>query len=194
MRRRLLAGLVPLVVVSALVALPAAAQAAPPHWFQGKVEVTSPTTVTTGGSLTFTMPMATIKCTVTDAEEIWNPVGGGAGEDQMLSFALTACKVKVGTSACPKKGSSPVVIPLGLPWRSILVAGTPIRDEFPKVGFKVACNAGAVPDEFFGSLSPAVGKGKLVFGGPGSGTLLDAFSNKMEVAGNDTLVGKYTAM
>jgi hypothetical protein len=194
MRKRLTAGIAALVVVSALVALPAAAQAAPPHWFQGKVEVTSPTTVTTGGLLTFTTPMATIRCTVTDAEEIWNPIGGGAGEDSMLSFALTGCKVKVGSSACPKKGSTPAVVALGLPWRSILVAGTPIRDEFVKVGFQVACNAGAIPDEFFGSLSPAVGKGKLVFGGPGSGNLEDAFSNKMEVAGNDTLVGKYTAV
>ena len=80
----------------------------------------------------------------------------------------------------------------GLSWPSFLQAGTPIVDEILKVRLIVGCLAGAVPQEYEGSLSPTVEKTKLVFGGPGS-TLENALKEKLEVSGKDTLVGKYTA-
>ncbi len=190
MRAKLLAGLVPLLVLSALV-LPTAAQALP-HWYQGKVLLTSPATVSTAGSLTFSSASAVVKCTVSDSEEVWNPVGGGAGLDLMLGFTTSGCKVTKSTSACPKKGSTPTVVANGLTWPSFLRAGTPIVDEILKVRLIVGCLAGAVPQEFEGSLSPTVEKTKLVFGGPSS-TLENGAKEKLEVSGKDTLVGGFTA-
>lgn len=190
MRRKLLAGLAPLLVVSALV-LPAAAQALP-HWYQGKVLLTSPATVSTAGSLTFSSPSAVVKCTVADSEEIWNPVGGGAGQDLMLAFTASGCKVTKSTAACPKKGSTPTVVANGLSWPSFLKAGTPIVDEILKVRLIVGCSAGAIPQEYEGSLAPTVEKTKLVFGGPAS-TLENGLKEKLEVSGKDTLLGKFTA-
>jgi hypothetical protein len=195
MSRKLLAGLTPLLVISALV-LPAAAQALP-HWYKKNVQLTAAhTTVATGGSLTFTSVLATVKCKVSDAEEIWNPVGGGPGEDLVTGFTTSGCKIKVGSSACPKVGSTPTIVANGLNWPSFLVNTPPIRDEIVKIRLKFGCSAGAVPDEFEGTLTPAVGNGKLVFGGPGGGALHDALLNTMEVSGNDTMValpGKVTA-
>jgi hypothetical protein len=195
MKIKLFTSMAAVAAMAALAVVPAAASAAP-HWYK-KAKLVSGTVVTkTGGNLTFASPMASIKCKVSDTEEIWNPSAGGAGEDLVTAFTATACKVVVGSSACPKAGSTPVVLANGLPWPSILVAGTPIRDEIKKVRFKVACNAGAVPDEFEGTLLPAVGNGKLEFGGPGSGELQDPSLNKMTVTGSDAIVagpGKITA-
>ncbi len=190
MRKKFLAGLAPLLVVSALV-IPAAAQALP-HWYQGKVLLTSPATVSTAGSLTFSSPSEVVKCTVADSEEVWNPVGGGAGMDLMLGFTTSKCKVTKATAACPKKGSTPTVLANGLTWPSFLQAGTPIVDEILKVRLIVGCLAGAVPQEFEGSLSPTVEKTKLLFGGPSS-TLENVLKEKLEVSGKDTMAGGFTA-
>ena len=102
MRKKLLAGLVPLLAITAFAVVPAAAQASP-HWYKKNVLIgSSPVTVATSGSLSFSVLGAVIKCKVSDSEEIWNPVGGGPGEDLMTSFNLTMCKVKVASSACTK--------------------------------------------------------------------------------------------
>ena len=187
MKIRLFTSMAAVAAIAAMAVVPAAASAAP-HWYKGTKQVVGTVVTKTGGNLTFTSPMATIKCKVSDTEEIWNPSTGGAGEDLVTAFVISACNVTVGSSACPKKGSTPVVAANGLPWPSVLVAGTPIRDEIMKVRIRVACNAGAIPDEFEGTLLPAVGNGKLEFGGPGSGELQDPFLNKMEVSGNDAIV------
>ncbi|HEX3910856.1 MAG TPA: hypothetical protein VHW67_09165 [Solirubrobacteraceae bacterium] len=60
----------------------------------------------------------------------------------------------------------------------------------------VGCLAGTVPDEWGGVLTPEVGNGMLVFGGPGGGTLSDPSSNTMTVSGKDKLTappGKITS-
>lgn len=186
MRIKLLAPTLAVAVVTALAVVPAAAQASP-HWYKGSTLISGTVVTKTGGSLTFSSPLAVIKCAVSDTEEIWNPSSGGPGEDLVTAFNLSACKVTKSTSACPKKGSTPVASANGLPWPSVLVAGTPIRDEIMKVRIRIACNAGAAPDEFEGSLLPAVSLGKLEFGGPGSGELQDPFLNKMEVSGKDAI-------
>ncbi len=188
--RKLVGAITPLLAITALAVVPAAASAVP-HWFKGKVELTSaPVTVTTAGNLTLIAAGATIKCKVNDAEEIWNPVGGGAGEDLMTAFNFSKCKVTTGSSACPTKGFVEV-LPNGLNWPSQLLSGPPIRNEIQKVRIIIRCLAGTPPDEFEGSLTPEVVKNKLVFG-PGSGALTDPFSNTLEISGSDTMkaVGK----
>lgn len=173
--------------------IPAAAQASP-AWFKGKAEPTSsPITATTAGALTFTALGSVIKCKVKDAEELWNPVPGGPGQDSMTAFTLSACKVKPAFSACAP--SSIEVIANGLPWPSHLIPGPPIRDEIQKMRIIVRC-PGTVGDEFEGSLTPEVAKGALIFG-PGSGTLLDPSKNPMTVSGVDkfeALPGKISAI
>jgi hypothetical protein len=183
--RKFVGAIVPLLVVTAFAVVPAAASAAP-HWFKGKFELTSAhVTVTTAGNLTLVAAGATIKCKVNDAEEIWNPVGGGAGEDLMTAFNFSKCKVTAGSSACPTKGFVEV-LPNGLNWPSHLLAGPPIRDEIQKMRIIIRCLAGTPPDEFEGSLTPEVEKNKLVFG-PGSGALTDPFSNTLEISGFDNM-------
>src|SRR5271169_5206131 len=101
MNRKLFAGLAPLLGVTAFVAAPSAAQAAP-HWYIKKLPVgPAHVTVATKGNLTLSALGASIKCKTVDSEEIWNPVGG-AGEDLVTSFVLSGCKNKVASAACPK--------------------------------------------------------------------------------------------
>ena len=199
MKKKLLVGVAPLLAVASFAIAPAAAQAEP-HWYIKNVLVGStPTTIATSGALTLNVLGATIKCKVTDAEEIWNPAGGGAGVDVMTAFVLTKCKNKVASPPCPK---GPITVNAeGLQWPSRLYSepapSTVIRDEIVKVRLWVGCagSSGTVGDEFEGSLSPEVVVGGLNFG-PGSGSLEDAFSNPLTVTGVDKLKatkGKVTA-
>lgn len=192
MNKKLFASLAPLLAVTAFAVVPAAAQAEP-HWYKGTTLIgSSPITIATSGNLTLNTLGASIKCKVTDAEEIWNPVGGGAGQDSVTAFMLTGCKNKVASASCPK---GPITITAeGLPWPSRLFSTPPpasvIRDEITKIRLNVGCagSAGTVGDVFEGSLTPEVGNGTLIFG-PGSGSLLDSGSNPLTISGVDKLKG-----
>ena len=192
MNRKLFAGVAPLLAIAAFALTPAAAQAVP-HWYIKGVAVgPAHVTVATKGTLTLNALGATIVCKVADAEEIWNPVGGG-GEDLVTAFTLTGCKNKVASAACPKGALE--VKAEGLVWPSRLITtpppGSVIRDEILKVRLNVGCagSSGTVGDVFEGSLSPEVGNGTLIFGGPGGGTLFDSASNPLTVTGSDKFVG-----
>ena len=82
MNKRVLASLAPLLAIMALTVVPAAAQAEP-HWYlSGNILAEGKKmTVKTNGKLVFSIPGTTIRvsCTVTDAEVLLNPKGGGAG-------------------------------------------------------------------------------------------------------------------
>ncbi len=201
MKIKSMAGLAPLLALIAFAVVPAAAQAAP-HWYKKNVLVGSaPVTTVTVGTLTLKALGAEIKCKVNDNEEIWNPASGGAGEDLMTGFLLVVpCKNKVASPGCPKGPLT--VIAENLPWRTLLVSSTAtppvIRDFIFGVRLWVGCSnsAGTLGDVFEGTLSPEVGVGALIFGGPGGGTLLDSFSNPLEVSGKDNIIappGKITA-
>lgn len=189
MRSKLFTGLVPLLAIAAFVIAPAAAQAEP-HWYiKGKLVESTPVPLKSGGSLTFNALGASIKCKVADVEEVWNPIGGGAGQDLMTTFALTACKNKIASAACPK---GPITVKAEiLPWPSHLFSEFPgpvIRDEIQKVRIWIGCagTAGTIGDEFEGSLMPVVGVNALEFGA-GSGTLTDGSLNPMTVSGKHTI-------
>jgi hypothetical protein len=197
MNKKLCMSLAPLVVIAAFAALPAMAMALP-HWYKKGVLVGSaPIPVATSGVLTLSALSTAIKCKVNDSEQIWNPAGGGPGEDLVTAFTLSNCKSK-GSAACPKGAVE--VLANGLPWPSRLFStpppGSVIRDEIVKIRLLVRCFPGTPGDEFEGSLTPQVGKGVLIFGGPGGGTLTDGGGNPMTVSGPDTLKappGKITA-
>lgn len=86
----------------AFVITPALAQAAFPHWYTCPpakiIPEGVPTPLTTSGTLTFTVKENsgvtgyTGKCVLEDKETIENPVGGGAGEDEVT--LLSPCKGK----------------------------------------------------------------------------------------------------
>ena len=167
MQRKRLTGLLPLLAIAAFAIAPAAAQAVP-HWYiKGKLVESTPVPLKSGGALTFNVLGATIKCKVADVEEVWNPAGGGPGEDLITTFVLSACKNKVASAACPK---GPIVVKAeGLNWPSRLYLSLPgpvIRDEIQKVRIWVGCagTSGTVGDEFEGSLTPEVGVNSLIFG------------------------------
>lgn len=192
MNKRFFASLAPLLAITAFAVVPAAAQAEP-HWYKNNVPVgPGHVTMATKGMLVFSVLGVTIKCKLNDSEEIWNPIGGGAGEDLVTAFALTGCKNKVASPVCPK--GAVTIKSEGLPWPSRLVStpppGSVIRDEILKIRLLVGCagSSGTVGDEFEGSLSPEVGNGILIFGGPGGGTLFDSGANPMTASGIDKLM------
>jgi hypothetical protein len=199
MKAKLFASLAPLLAIAAFAVVPAAAQAEP-HWYKKLALIgTAPVTTTTSGTLTLNALGSTIVCKLSDAEEIWNPTGG-PGVDLVTSFVLSPCKNKVASPVCPK--GSITVKAEALPWPSRLVSTPPpssvIRDEIVGVKLLVGCagSSGTVGDEFTGTLSPEVGNGVLVFGGPGGGTLFDPGANPLTVTGKDKIVapkGKVTA-
>jgi hypothetical protein len=196
MQKKLLAGIAPMLALVAFAVVPAAAQAEP-HWYKGKVALGStPLAVTTGGNLTLNALGATIKCKVNDVEEIWNPSAGGPGVDLMTAFNLSKCKVKVASPGCPK---GPItVLAENLPWPSRLFTEPPatIRDEIATVRLNVGCanSAGTVGDVFEGKLTPEVAKGRLVFGGPSGGVLVDSGANPLTVSGNDNFTSPKTIL
>ncbi len=178
--------------VAALVCGPAAAQAAgPPLWLSDGVAIPAGVVepVHTSGSLTFTLraatggPIGSIKCKVTDLENIQNGPNGGI--DEMLEIGFTGCKVKGKPPACPA-GTVPEVKALGTPWRSQLIPGPPIRDEFPGAVLEVACS-GVPIGVYAGALTPEVGASVLVFGA-GSG-VLSGGAGTLEITGKDKLKG-----
>ena len=75
MNRRLLSALVPLLAIVAFVAIPAAAQAEPHWYFNGKPLVKKKNVKTEGGLTIGPIPGTTItvSCKVKDAETIENP-------------------------------------------------------------------------------------------------------------------------
>ena len=122
---------------------------------------------------------------IVDRELIENPLGGGPGEDEMLSFSISGC---TGKAAC-STGALISFTAVGLPWFSMLAPGTPPIDVIKGVEIQEQCS-GAVLSTYTGTLTPEVtaATSNLTFG-PGSGTLEDAFKNKLTLKGNDKMKG-----
>jgi hypothetical protein len=173
----------------------ATAQAAGPHWTWGpkpteEIPAGKAVPITTEGTLTFTVTTTAAKkplkskCTIVDRELIENPLGGGPGIDEMLSFSITGC---TGKAAC-STGALIAFNAVGFPWLSALLPGTPPIDEIKGVEIQEQCS-GATLSTYTGTLSPTVNGSALNFAGPASGTLEDALKNKLTLKGKDKLKG-----
>jgi len=176
--------------LAAFAATTATAQAVGPHWIWGKPVEELPagkaTPIATEGTLNFIVTSASgktikTKCKIEDRELIENPLGGAPGVDQMTAFNISGC---TGKALC-STGTVIGFTALGLPWASELLAGPPIRDEIKGVEIQEECGGST----YTGTLTPEIkGFGGLKFG-PGSGTLEDAFKNKLKLAGTDKMIG-----
>jgi hypothetical protein len=180
--------------LAAFAASAAVAQAAGPHWIWSKPTEEIPAgkavPITTEGMLTFAVTPVSgkklkSKCQVKDRDLIENPIGGGPGVDEMQSFEITGC---TGKAAC-STGALIAFTAVGLPWFSVLLPGTPPLDEIKGVEIQEQCS-GLVLSTYTGTLTPEVkGFAGLKFKGPASGTLEDAFKNKLTLTGTDKLIG-----
>ncbi len=171
------------------------------HWLKKGKELAKGgprVTVETSGALTFNLPQgldggtpATITCKLKDNEEIWNPVGTGAGEDEVTSFVLSRCKST--PALCPKPEKLEVITTY-LEGPSVLLSGPPIRDELHYIEWELRCSGKHLEDiNDNGELRPEVGNSVLSFGA-GSGTLYTARLFEVTLSGTDKLKGKVTAV
>ena len=169
--------LIPLAVALAAVVLacaPALAQAEP-HWYVNSVRLAEgkPKVVKTAGQISFTNTATgvVVRCTVIDAEQLENPVGGGAGVDLMKAFKITKC----GPNPCPIRSGTTqaplVVTALNLPWPTKLVEVPPIADEISGIEIRFACKGTTISQTYSGTLSPWVQLGDLEFNSPITGML-----------------------
>jgi len=206
MSRKLYAAFVPLLAIAAFVVAPAVAQAQP-HWYSNGVRIkegtkekpnkVAITTSTRTGKLR--LEDATlgkhIESTIADCGFVWNPAGGGAGEDEITCFTETNTVGNV----C-KEGEKETTKPTKLPWKTILLAGPPIRDEIIGAEIDIECN-GVVVATYEGNLTPEIKNGAPVATckeatdsfaefGTGSGFLTNtATGTKATVTGKDFIEG-----
>lgn len=157
MSRKIVTGLVFLLVISAAVAMPMAAQAeGTPHWYVSWVFVKKPVSVRMrdNAALTFDLTAlgATVTCHVAYTDVVVNPSMSEAGTDEMTAFGLSKCKPA--KKLCPT--SALEVLPRALPWSSHLIVGPPIRDVIEGVELAFVCSGGSQIGTFAGTLSPIV--------------------------------------
>jgi hypothetical protein len=211
MSRKMYALLLPVLAIAAMAMTAGAAQAAP-HWFvcekggTEKFETNQCAKKSAAG--TFSWKLAgtahvkvkthttaltlhalgiTITCEVKDSGAIWNPAGGGAGEDEITVFTNENC-----VSSEPAVCSTPTIKPLGLPWKTLLLTVTPIRDEIKGVKVEVLCS-GSSAGVFEGNLTPKIVNGSPTVAefGTGSGELEEATRHlKATVTGSDAIEGE----
>jgi alpha-tubulin suppressor-like RCC1 family protein len=132
-----------------------------PHWYsdgkrtaQGEV-----VPVTTSATLSFRLPGedGTARCKVKDHETVTNPVGGGAGVDEVQEFVISGCAIK--PSPCP--GSKLELIARGLSWLTHLLPGPPIADVIEGANVEARCSNGTVLGTMQETLSATVGNSVL---------------------------------
>ena len=171
MNKKLFVSLVPLLAIAAFAVMPAAAQAEP-HWYiRGELAGPAPgKPAVFKGPVTFQVEETIISCNLKTKLQVWNPKGGGAGEDELVAFTLTKCQST--PVLCPKKMT---IVAKGLPWPSHLIAGSPIRDVTEDIELEVSCKGGGGADGLpwlcVGTLTPGISESGLAFSGPGSGSL-----------------------
>lgn len=160
-----------------------------PHWLgKGNVPLKEGerVAVSTAGALSSTVNGSLIKCALKDQETLENPVGGGAGVDEMTAFTLSPCRAY--PALCPRRSIFSVIAG-NLPWQTLLGAepDLTIRDLIGVIALSVYCD-NTLLDTFTGILAPKMNNGTLEFTA-GSGVLEDPFGTQFPVSGKDKLTG-----
>ncbi len=164
-----------------------------PHWYSDgkRIAEGTPEHVVTSGTITMNTTSSkatTVTCPWTDEEVVENPVGGGAGTDEVTELLTKGCKI---LPKCPT-GTKLVVaaVPSSLSWPSELLAGPTIADEISGIAIEVKCEGiGGFALTYSGTLAPEVASSSaLVFSVP-SGLLLGSYSTTATLSGTDKLKG-----
>lgn len=189
MSKKLYAACVPMFAVVAFAVMPAIAQATEPHWYIGGTKINATKkAVTSNGVLTLHEGALEVRCTVADSGKIWNPSNGKAGEDEITAFTNSGCTTNNPECVTPEI----VAIPLSLPWKTILLNVTPIRDEIKGIAVELRCG-GVKVEEFTGNLTPKLVNNTPSFAefGEGSGELVGTGTAKPKatVTGDDNIQG-----
>ncbi len=160
-----------------------------PHWLgKGNVPLKEGehVAVSTFGGLYSTINGSLIKCALKDQETLENPVGGGAGVDEMTTFTLSPCKAY--PTLCPRHSIFSVIAG-NLPWQTLLGAepDLTIRDLIGVITLSLYCD-NTLLNMVGGVLAPKMNNGTLEFDA-GSGFLEDPFGTQYAVLGHDKLTG-----
>jgi hypothetical protein len=195
--------LAPLLVIAALVVMPAAAQAAP-HFYSNKVILPEESgepgaegkDIISWGTLTLqTKTVGVITCLNEFAGDAYNPVGGGAGEGKIDGYVAYDCKNELCESAFASKQE---IIPEGLEkfgeWETKLteaVVGQPrlktgnsTLNSPTQIKFLIKCppaGLGEINTKSKGELNPLVQNGTSIGLAP-SKVVFDAASGELEIA------------
>ena len=171
---------------------------APPHWHSNCCEIKAGEVVpvTTTGHLTFSTDEVGTQCKLNDRETITNPVGGGAGTDEITAFELSDCLPIGIATPCVLEGGVVEInpVPGSLPWKTVLREHLPfVVDEIQGVALNVECNSGGVKtvvEPLTGTLSPEMPSGEsLLEFTTTTGTLAGSPFGTTVVTGEDKLEG-----
>ncbi len=166
----------------------------PPHWYSngGLITPGEKVTVATSGTLTFPEAFdaeTVVTCQVTDQETIENPVGGGAGTDEITQLTLSSCFIPPGNPNLCGTGT-PEMKANNIPsWPTVLISGS--RDEITGVELEMKCSNGqAFVEKVAGTLTPTISNSVLTFDeGSGALTQVSPYTNPTSVIGTDNLTG-----
>jgi hypothetical protein len=190
MNKKLILSLAPLLATAAFAVMPAAAQAAPHHWYNNGVLIPEGQRVPTvsWGTLALESAAGKVECRTVIGGYVENPVGGGAGVGAIQAFNEYEC-----TSTCPVEVEH---IAEGLPWRTELIeVSTKSRDRTVGMKIRIKCEypkPGTVYENtvFSGSNDPleqngtALGKpSQVVYAGTGEEELVSPELGKSKTEG-----------
>lgn len=137
MGKKLIISLAPVLATAAFVVMPAAAQAAPHHWFVNGTEAAQGEKVptVTWGTLALESAAGKVECKNVIGGYAENPTGGGAGKDAVQNFAPYEC-----TSTCPVEIK---ITAEALPWPTELVEKEgKIKDQTVGAKLRFKCQIG----------------------------------------------------
>jgi len=178
MPKKLVGTVALLLAIVALMALPVAAQAETetpaPHWYRGAHRVQEHEVLPLNSSSIFRYVITsyagewpltwTVSCKLKLRGTLENPVGGGAGTNEITTFLASHCSSEPEVCVTGK----PELIAGKLPWRSQLLPGSPIRDAIEGIELELRCS-GSPLYTVTGTLMPTVNR-RIEFG-EGSGEL-----------------------
>jgi hypothetical protein len=189
--------LIAAVAALGVMSVSASAASAAPHWYvEGEAEPIEegfPVEVSTSSEklvLEDTKSGAVLTCAVEDMGTIVNPLGGGAGEDEVTSFVNSGCAL----TGCPAGAAH--TLAENPHWHSVLFVDEEgnIRDEISGIDIRVFCGAPEV-GHYTGTLKPKIVGSDAVFDAS-AGFLMSTEGTKGVVTGSDhieSIFGPITA-
>ena len=134
MSKKIVVSLLPLLATAAFAVMPAAAGAAPHHWYKNNVLLPERerVPVLSWGTLALQSAAGKVECRNVIGGYDENPAGGGAGVGAVQAFVPYECE-----DSCPAVFT---VTPERLPWsRELIDVGGVQRDQTQGVALRLVC-------------------------------------------------------